>query len=366
MRVFVSSGIKGMEPYREAAADAIRTLEHEPRMAEDYNASSDTPQEACLRGVRDADVTVLLLGARYGALQESGLSATHEEYREARDRRPMLAFVQEGVERESAQDNFVREVQDWTSGQYTASFSTADDLRVAVTRGLHQLEMSRAVGSVDEDEMLTRAKEYVSATYPSKQALSVVVAGGPYQQVLRPAELEAEDLSSTLMKEALFGSSPILDLGRGTSTKLEGNVLVLEQDPASIRIDELGTAVIAQSAVEERNQISRGLSVLIEETIRERIEHGLLFAGWTLDLIDKPKRLSDIVVVAALLGVGYLGWQTRAEHEANPSTVPGRLGGSDRIVVTLSPVRRHRAALKMDAQRMAEDLTVRLRREVRS
>ena len=73
-----------MEPYREAAAQAIRTLDHEPRMAEDYGASPGSPQETCLRGVRNADATVLLLGTRYGARQESGLSATHEEYREAR------------------------------------------------------------------------------------------------------------------------------------------------------------------------------------------------------------------------------------------------------------------------------------------
>ena len=93
MQVFISSVISGMEPYRNAAARAVRTLGHEPRMAEDYGASPDTPQRACLAGVRDADVVVLLLGARYGHPQESGLSATHEEYREAKERRPVLAFV---------------------------------------------------------------------------------------------------------------------------------------------------------------------------------------------------------------------------------------------------------------------------------
>lgn len=105
MRVFVSSVIGGMEPYREAAVQAIRTLGHEPRMAEDYGASPNPPQQTCLRGVRDADAMVLLLGARYGARQESGLSATHEEYREARERCPVLPFLQEGVEREAAQNN---------------------------------------------------------------------------------------------------------------------------------------------------------------------------------------------------------------------------------------------------------------------
>ncbi len=367
MKVFVSSVIGGMEPYREAAAEAIRTLNHEPRMAEDYGALPSTPQETCLRGVRDADATVLLLGARYGAPQESGLSATHEEYREARQRRPVLAFVQENVERETPQDNFVHEVQNWTSGQYTDGFSTPDDLRLAVIQGLHQLELSLAVGPIDEDEMLVRAQGRVPAVHAYGQAaLSVVVAGGPRQQVLRPAELEAESLSSTLMQEALFGATPILDRARGTNTQVEGNMLVVEQEQASISVDELGTVAITQPAMEAGSGDYRGLSVLIEETIRDRIEHGLLFAGWVLDRIDEPRRLSDVVVVAALLGAGYLGWRTRAEHVANPNIVSGRMAGSNREVVQLSPARRNRAALRFEATTMAEDLMVLLRREVRS
>ena len=71
--------------------------------AEDFVASPDTPQRTCLRGVREADVVVLVLGARYGAAQGSGLSATHEEYREAKDRSPVLIFIQTGVDLEPEQ-----------------------------------------------------------------------------------------------------------------------------------------------------------------------------------------------------------------------------------------------------------------------
>lgn len=367
MQVFISSVISGMEPYRNAAARAVRTLGHEPRMAEDYGASPDTPQRACLAGVRDADVVVLLLGARYGHRQESGLSATHEEYREAKERRPVLAFMQEGVEREAAQDAFVREVQNWSSGQYTASFSTPESLLEAVTRGLHQLELSRAAGPVDEEEMLTRAEANVATARGFGQAiLSLVVAGGPRQQVLRPAELEADDLSDALMREALFGPNRVLDSARGTNKRLEGHALVLQQDWASIRLDELGTVAVVQPARDEGNRAYRELPVLIEEDIRVRIESGLLFAGWMFDCIDPVRRLSDVVVVAALLGGGYLGWRTRAEHAADPNTVQIAMGGrSERVVVRLSPARRNRAALTLDAARMAEDLTVLLRREVR-
>jgi len=79
-----------MEAFRDAAEAAAQVLGHEVIRAEDFAASSSTPQQACLQGAREADVAVLLLGARYGAVQASGLSATQEEYRELRDRSPVI------------------------------------------------------------------------------------------------------------------------------------------------------------------------------------------------------------------------------------------------------------------------------------
>ena len=76
--------------------------------------------------MRQSDIVVLLLGAQYGDPQESGRSATHEEYREAREGKRVLGFVQEGIDREPKQKELVREVQDWGGGIYTESFSTPD------------------------------------------------------------------------------------------------------------------------------------------------------------------------------------------------------------------------------------------------
>lgn len=53
-------------------------------------------------------MVVLLVGERYGQPQESGLSPTHEEYEEARERKPVLTFVQRGARREVRPDPAVR------------------------------------------------------------------------------------------------------------------------------------------------------------------------------------------------------------------------------------------------------------------
>src|SRR5262245_14171556 len=106
MKVFISSLITGMEALRFAAREAVMQLGHEPVMAEDFGARPHSPQITCLSGVREAAVMILILGAGYGAKQASGLSATHEEYREAKERCPVFAFVQQGVARDSDQAAF--------------------------------------------------------------------------------------------------------------------------------------------------------------------------------------------------------------------------------------------------------------------
>ena len=55
-------------------------LDHEEVIAEQFPALPNSPQSACLASVREADAMILILGERYGAIQESGLSATQEEY----------------------------------------------------------------------------------------------------------------------------------------------------------------------------------------------------------------------------------------------------------------------------------------------
>src|SRR5207247_7609749 len=148
MRIFISSVIRGYEPYRDAAAQAITELGHEVLRAEQLRASDATPEQACLGLERGADAVVLLLGQRYGPVQPSGLSATHEEYRDCRERCPVLVFTQEGVTQEDRQRAFASEARDWAGGRITSSFSTPDSLRQVVTRAVHDLALWRAVGPV--------------------------------------------------------------------------------------------------------------------------------------------------------------------------------------------------------------------------
>ena len=119
MKIFIRSVISGFEKYSEAAASAVETLGHAAIRAEHFGASPSSTRVACLQAARTADVVMLIMGPRYGEAQSRGLSATHEEYRDALDSKDVLVLIRNGVEFEPDQQRFLEEVQNWESGHYT-------------------------------------------------------------------------------------------------------------------------------------------------------------------------------------------------------------------------------------------------------
>jgi hypothetical protein len=364
MKVFVSSVVGGLEPFRDAVESAAKVLRHEVKRSEDFGTSPETPQQACLAGVRWADVVVLLLGGRYGETQASGLSATHEEYREAKVRCPVVAFVQAGVEPEPAQEAFIQEVRDWAGGVLTGEFGSTDDLRDVVTRALHDVELSSQSGPLDEAEMAERAQSLIPDRYGVTSAtLCVVTVAGPRQQVLRPVELEDENLERDLHREALLGDDATFERSEGVRSGIDADALVLQQATASLRLDSLGSVRIMQPAT---NQGAMGLPALIEEVVGDHLRRALRLSAWVLERIDPVRRLTHVAPTVALLSGAYLGWRTLEEHAASPNSIQMSSRATDRVVVGLTPVSRPRAALTFEASQLTEDFLVLLRRAYRA
>jgi hypothetical protein len=362
MKVFISSVIRSMEESREAAARAVRALGHQVIRAEDFGANSATPQRTCLAGVREGDLIIVLLGSQYGEVQEgSRLSATHEEYREAKDGKPVLVFVGATDQREPEQDAFIAEAREWQSGQYTSSFSSSDELRDAVVRALRDFELGQAIGRVDVEALAQAAAALIPEERDvSEGSLCLAIAGGPLQQVIRPAELEDPSLSEKLMQEALFGRHRVFDSAAGSRRRLEGNKLFIEQDRGSIVASEVGSVAVIQPIVADPR--SSQVFAIIQEDLTERLRAGLAAAAFVLDTIDPLHRLTDVVPCVGLVNAGYMGWTTQAERAANPNSWPTG-SGNQRSIVYLSPQNRKRAALQHDVERIVDDLAVLLRRE---
>lgn len=365
MKVFVSSLIGGYEVYRSAVVEAAQMLGHTVLRAEDLGATSASPQQACLGLVRESDVVVLLVGERYGVLQPSGLSATHEEYREARERKPVLVFVEELVTRDARQDAFLSEVQDWSTGHFRSSFADPATLKTAVVQGLHEHELALSSGSFDQAECAERARGLLpsgSRVFGSGPQLTVAVAAGPHQQVIRPTELNDAAFVAELQREALFGPNPVLDRGEGTTESIRGTQLTLHQDHAEIALDQAGSLRISATLRTNRGQREVAMPAIIHEDVQGFVGSAIAYAGWVLDRIDPLRRLTDVVILVQLSGAGWMPWRTRSEREARPNS--GSAGASSEAsTVELTPPRRHRQALTHDADRIAEDLTVLLARE---
>ena len=365
MKIFISSVMRDFGSFRDSAARACRTLRHEPIRAEDFGASPDSPQRVCLAEVRSSDAVVLLLGERYGVPAEgSVLSPTHEEYREARNRRPVLVFIQRVARTEPAQAEFIREVQAWSRGHYTAEFSDASDLNEAVTQAVHALELDRNAGPVDEGEIQARLDRLVPRDSGAwRTSLSVIVVGAPRQQVVRPSELERPGLEEKLSQMAMFGPNRVMDRKAGSESEVRDHALLLKQDAGEVLLDELGTIRVIQSAQSDE----RGhdfLPVVIEEEILDRIAAALRFAGEVLDEVDPQRRLSSVAPMVSLLGAGHLGWQTRQQRAKGGSVSMG-MSGREAISAKLNPMTRHRPALSQQSEVLAEDLMVLLRRQVK-
>ena len=93
--VFISSTHDDMEEYRNAASDALTSIEHFPVGMEHFVAATDTPLDVCLANVRRCQLMILLVGMRYGSVDKNtGKSYTELEYEEAlRNNIPVLSFI---------------------------------------------------------------------------------------------------------------------------------------------------------------------------------------------------------------------------------------------------------------------------------
>ena len=370
MKVFISSLIRGFEEFRAAAVAAVRSLGHEPITAETFPAGVSSPRVACLDGIRNADVVVLILGAGYGTVQPvSGLSATHEEYREAKDHRPVIAFVQEGVDREPAQQEFVREVQDWSGGLFGGGFGTAEELRDALTQAIHRFELSAAAAPVDAGEMLARALELIpreNRSYIRRGGplLHLAVVGGPAQAILRPVEIEEPEFAHGLLREATYGDSAVFEPAHGSERNFANGTLQLSQETgATIVIDERGSVRVSVPIAGGTGMVG----ALIEENVAEALNRALAHAAEILEKVDETERLSRIVVAAGIDSNGVMGWRTRREDQANPNsmTMSSMFHQGDHEPIHFQPSDRARAALSFDRERMIDDLVTLLRRQWR-
>jgi len=93
-KVFVSSMVRGVEAFRDAAKQAITLMDYTPLMCELFAARPYSSEKACVHEVEQCDVYLLILGSAYGYETPEGISVTQAEFETAKTTgKSILAFI---------------------------------------------------------------------------------------------------------------------------------------------------------------------------------------------------------------------------------------------------------------------------------
>lgn len=146
VKVFISSVRRGLAAERDYLRDLLLAVGYEPLRFEDFTAQDRPSRAACLAGVQQADVYVLILGEVYGdAMVDSARSATEEEFTVAqKSGMPIVVFRKDGIDPEPAQVEFERRVGDYQSGRFWKSFTDEKSLGIEVVTALRTLAVPPA------------------------------------------------------------------------------------------------------------------------------------------------------------------------------------------------------------------------------
>ncbi len=138
MIVFISSVRRGLEAERDYLPALLRAAGHQPRRFEDFTAQPSPSRDACLTGVEQAEVYLLLLGQHYGQpMADTGAAPTEEEFTVAKRRGiPILVFRKSGVEPDDRQTDFIARVGEYQRGRLWKQFDGPLDLGVLVLAAL--------------------------------------------------------------------------------------------------------------------------------------------------------------------------------------------------------------------------------------
>jgi hypothetical protein len=241
-------------------------------------------------------------------------------------------------------------------------------LRSYATRSRARSPTSQALGLADEGEVKQRALEALPqsdrSSFGRGARLVVAVAGGPHRSVLRPAELEQDSLISALQQDAMFSTHAPFDRAAATTSSIDQNRIRLSQEDAELTVDADGT-VVTSVGLTRRGDRAVSIPSIVEEDVQARIMTCLRFAHGVLERIDPTHQLTAVVPAAAVVDADHTPWRTAADVRDSPNSASMSMGRLDREPVTLRPAMVARPAISHDATRIAEDLTVLLRRQHR-
>jgi hypothetical protein len=359
-RVFISSLFRGeMAAIRQAVRAAVDSLDMRPVMFETEPARDEASRRALLDQVARSDVVVLLLGAEYGEPVARGVSPTEEEFNEARERGiPVQALVQR-IEREPAQDEFVRRVRGgWEQGRFAPEFTDASDVGFAAVRALNVWRQQSAGGDTAADAQsraleLARGHESSGAYYGGSKLRVVVVPA-----LSRPL-LDALSIRDAALVDDLAGaarSTRLAPHSAGIEASDQGGSIAFTLrgghgfEQLTLRVGFEGS-VVAEGPVGGDEQGFGGMLVVADHA-RKVMECALAFAEAVWRRIDSRDEVRDVFIACAVPEANH---KVYALEPAVGSLGMG-VGGPHVLIAPEPPLAARRADLPAAVDRLQAEL----------
>jgi len=219
-QVFISSTFTDLKEERQAALGAILELDHMPAGMELFPAADDSAWQLIKDVVDASDYYVLIVGGRYGSLDEEGIGYTEREYDYALSTKkpvvPLLHHKPDNLPREKTEtddatwkklESFRKKVEKRHTCVYWIS---PEDLKAKLIVGLTAaLKRHPAIGWVRADEV------------PSGATLSDILALRQRVEELE-RELEAERTAPPPGTEDLLQGEDTFEIGFHFSARKHG------------------------------------------------------------------------------------------------------------------------------------------------
>lgn len=192
-QVFISSTFTDLKEERQAVLKAVLELDHMPAGMELFPASDDSAWQLIRDVIDGSDYYVVIVGGRYGSLDENGLGYTEKEYDHAvQIKKPVIALLhaepgalpRDKTETDDAAWRKLQAFRAKVEKKHTCVYwKSAEDLKAKVIVGLTSaVKRHPAVGWVRSDQV------------PTGSTLADVLALRN-----RVAELEAEAKATALI-----------------------------------------------------------------------------------------------------------------------------------------------------------------------
>lgn len=167
-QIFISSTFADLKEERQATLKAILEIDHMPAGMELFPATDDSAWQLIRDVIDSSDYYILIVGGRYGSLDETGLGYTEKEYDYALSiKKPVIPLLHENpdnlprdkTETDSAAWERLKKFRVKVEKKHTCVYwRNADDLKAKVIVGLTAATKRHpAIGWVRADKVPTEA-----------------------------------------------------------------------------------------------------------------------------------------------------------------------------------------------------------------